>query len=134
MKHLILTTAIILGAAAPTFAGSANDHFIQELSRSSDGGDRFLARELQKRADASITSSVSSKSTPINSYFVEEFARSADGEDRFRAAQIASNGNTATTFVTSGITEHQLQELLRSEDSSDRFLAKELIKKGVVVQ
>ncbi|KCV80892.1 hypothetical protein ATO10_14614 [Actibacterium atlanticum] len=133
MKKLILTTAIILGAAAPTFADTSNSHFIQELERSSDGEDRFLARQLKKGA-VKPAATVSSKSTEFGSHFVEELARSADGEDAFLARQIAKNNVTGTTFVTSGVSEHRIQELLRSNEGSDRFLAKQLIKKGVVVQ
>lgn len=131
MKSIVLTTAIILGAAAPSFAG--NIPFTQEQITSDDGLARFAAKQVEKGAVSVNTGVVSSKSGPIATIATEELARSDEGEDRFLAEQIAQNEVSANAFGDAVYTQYDVQELLDSDDGADRLLARHLIKTGAVV-
>ncbi|SMX43980.1 hypothetical protein [Actibacterium lipolyticum] len=101
MKTLALTTAIILGVAAPVLAGGPTASQIQEqiALESDDGNERFFAEYVAERGTTHGTVVVSSRNTAGNSadqIFARIAAESDDSNERFFA------GSPVTVFHSAG--------------------------------
>ena len=130
MKNLIITAAIVLGAATPSFAASAADVFAAELANSEQSEGRFVATQLDSKVDISVNT-VATKGAADIEVFIAELERSDDDADRYLARQLAKKVSGISSFVQTGSNPVHVDELARGESNEERFLAKQLIKAGL---
>ena len=130
MKNLIITAAIVLGAATPSFAASAADVFAAELANSEQSEGRFVATQLNGNVDISVNT-VATKGAADIAVFIAELERSDDDADRYLARQLAKKTSGVSSFVQTGSNPVHAEELARSDNDGERFLAKQLIKAGL---